>query len=77
MATAHPPNINHRRIVDFSPEVRKVCLVNIAPPKNEVVVPETQMRFLWHSDIILNQSPTLESHNELAEILLKIAGRRR
>ncbi len=72
MATAYPPNINHRRIVDLSPEVAKVCLVNIRPSKKDVVVSETRLSLFWAPDVIRDKAPPSKTHNEHTEIPLEV-----
>lgn len=73
MTTTNPPNINHRRIVDFSPKFGHVNLLNIRPPEQDMFVSETRYSPLWTADIVFNKSLTLESHNELAEVLLEVS----
>ena len=72
MATAHPPNINHRRIVDFPPEVAEICLLDIRPSKQDVVMSETRLSLFRAPDVITDKTPSSKTHNEHTEISLKI-----
>ena len=72
MPTVYPANINHRRIVDFSPEVAKVCLVNIRPPKNDVVMSETRLGPLGATDVIGDKPSAFTPHKKLTKVPLKV-----
>jgi hypothetical protein len=72
MATTHPPNINHRRIMDLSPKVTEICLLDIGASKKDVVMSETGPSLFWASDVVLDKTPSSKTHNEYSEILLEV-----